>query len=573
MVLYRLFVLAWAFKCGFSIGGSVSCWQNNCLPCRTFVKNMVWSRNLSDAECNCTNFDPYITMYPVRQLNETSGQCMATRWDEFGLLQTGFRGRNVPYYATNVVVRPARVYVKAKAMCESRAFANYTHGVVRVHGHFGIKLQTKEVQYMINGTWISADYIDGDFFNDAYGSDPFHEFIFDLRLESTAIYYNYRRLVLTDLHASKKVGGIQLDGASGPWINWLTVYDNQCEIQCEIWKCHSDGECTCMDVIPTVAPVEEVEDFTLLCVVLVIMLTNIIVLVCTLCFWRCYGKATRLEEEEGRRSKRASSMYSVRSSYRRSNYQYRASRSDSGMGPGVGLSLQSCNRVKRRRSSRSKERLSRERMSRDDHTLREYDYGESVQEPKEKPKTPDAPPKPKKSVSAKEPQPKQKARSKNQRSKNNRALRHQKQAPAPEAGTVEMVKVKPIKRKKKKKRAKRSKDQVELNHVKQAKKSSKKNPPAVVAHKKRKDSEPKADAQSFSRGPGSVPNLKTSFARSSSSSDVTRMNKDETITSNSTLTSTIVSKQGTASSERDRERPVEAEGYYPSIPGNVKLYE
>merc|ERR1719433_2337933 len=103
----------------------------------------------------------------------------------------------------------------------------------------------------------------------------------------------------------------------------------------------------------------------------------------------------------------------------------------------------------------------------------------------------------------------------------------------------------------KKKRAKRSKDQVELNHVKQAKKSSKKNPPAVVAHKKRKDSEPKADAQSFSRGPGSVPNLKTSFARSSSSSDVTRMNKDETITSR------------TASSERDhmdRERPVEAEG-------------
>jgi len=556
MVLYRLFVLAWAIKCVFSLGGSVSCWQNNCLPCRKYVPDMVWSKNLSDAECNCTNWEPNVKMFNVKHLNETSGQCMSTEWTEFNVMKTGFRGRNIPFYTTDVVMRPARVYVKAKASCASRAFANYTQGVVRVHGHFGIKLEMSDVHYMINGSWVWADYADGDFFDDAYGSDPFHEFIFDLRLESTAIYYNYRRLVSTELHASKTIGGIQLDGASGPWMNFVTLYDAHCEVsvnQCEYYRCDKNGDCWCVDT--TEAPLPEVEEAGLLYVVLFIMITNIMCLVAFTCGFRCYA-AVHSDEEEGRRSKRASSMF--RGSYRRSTQHfqsYRSNRAESGNCSGIGLSLQ-CNRNKHRRSSRSKDRLSKDRISKDNHTLREFDYGEKVEEPKEKAKTPDAPQKPKKSVSAKEPQPKTKIRKK---SKNNRANRPKKQAPASEAGTVEMVK--PIKRKKKKKnaRTKKSKDQVELNHVKQAKKKSKKNPP-VVDHKKRKDSEPKAEAQSFSQGSaasasGLAPNLKNSFAKSSSK---------------------------TASSERDlldRGRPMEAEGsrfiplHSPNIPGNVKLYE
>lgn len=561
MVLYRLFVLAWAIKCVFSLGGSVSCWQNNCLPCRKYVPDMVWSKNISDAECNCTNWEPNVKVFNVKRLNETSGQCMKTEWTEFNVLKTGFRGRNIPFRTTDVVMRPARVYVKAKASCASRAFANYTQGVVRVHGHFGIKLEISEVHsdvhYMINGSWVWADYADGDFFDDAYGSDPFHEFIFDLRLESTTLYYNYRRLVSTELHASKTIGGIQLDGASGPWMNFVTLYDAHCEVntQCEFYRCDKKGDCYCVDT--TEAPLPEVEEENLLYVVLVIMITNILCLVAFTCGFRCYA-AARTDEEESRRSKRASSMF--RGSYHRRStgrfQSYRSNRSDSGRGSDIGLNLQ-YNRDKPRRRSRSKDR-SKNRISKDNHTLGDFDYGEKVKEPKEKPKTPNAPPKPKlpkKSVSAKEPQPKPKKPRK--KPKNNPANRHNKQAPASEAGTVEMVK--PNKRKKKKKnaRTKKSKDQVELNHVKQAKKKSKKNPP-VVAHRKRKDSEPKAEAQSFSQGSaasGPVPNLKNSFAKSSSSSDI--MIKEETMTSK------------TASSERDlngRVRSMEAEGY-------VKLYE
>merc|ERR1719354_491934 len=280
---------------------------------------------MSDADCNCTNFRPDIVQLDTRSLNESSGQCVmtATSRKEFNLLETGYEGKNIPYYTHNVVHRPARVWIKAKARCSERAFSNYTVGVVRVHGHFGIRLLTKDVYYMVNGTWIWADYLNGDFFDDNWGEDPFHEFLFDLRMESTAIYYNYNHLVTTTLHANQISGGIQLDGGSGPLLNWVTLYHNECEeAKCKYWQCDSAGNCVCVDIVPTTVPVEKVEDERLLWVILAIMFTNIFCLILFTVLIRCYGKFKRPRrprgDSEGRRSKRTSSLYSRASSMRRS---------------------------------------------------------------------------------------------------------------------------------------------------------------------------------------------------------------------------------------------------------------
>jgi len=323
-------VLAWALKHVHSVGldnnamGRVSCIDDKCLPCRRFVSDFVWTMNMTKEDCNCTqqlnNFDPYVRAHTVNSYNESSGQCYRAPGaaTEFDLLMTGFEDRNIPFHAENAVMRPARVYVKAVAACSSRKYTDYTQGVVRVHEHFGIRLLPPFVYVMYNGSWeLSKAHMRGTFFinDDEMVQSPFHEIIFDLRIDSTQIYYNTIRLVNTSLHAHQMLGGIQLDGASGPWMNWLAVYDDQCDVNCYRWEC-DEKDCFCVDVLATPAPVVEVEDAGLLIVILFVMLTNIGCLILFTVFWRCYGKTQRRREEEaeGRRSKRNSSMYSGRGS-------------------------------------------------------------------------------------------------------------------------------------------------------------------------------------------------------------------------------------------------------------------
>jgi len=554
---------------------------------------------MSDADCNCTNFNPYVGVHTTRSLNASLGQCVQTpdSHHEFDLLETGFEGVNIPYYSANVVHRPARVYIKAKANCFKRAFTNYTLGVVRVHGHFGIRLLTKDVYYMVNGSWIWADYLTGDFFDDNWGEDPFHEFIFDLRKESTAIYYNYNHLVTTTLHANKISGGIQLDGGSGPLLNFVSVYDNQCEVKCEYWQCDDQGNCICVDIIPTTPPVEEVEDAGLLMVILCIMITNICCLIFFTVFWRCYGKAQR--DSEGRRSKRASSLYSRASSMRRStafihtpssNYNTPNPRRQSmEVSQNVGRSVKdSEGRADTRlsRPQRTNRRGSRDKVHRENgkpHTKpkppregnkvnREGIRPSPNRGPSGKPKSrqgKNAQGKPRKKAN-KKPKPKMRiipSPVENDEPASAEVLKRKKHDVFPnsrDAGVVNMVeekkKEKPVGRAKKNSKKKVTKQEVELTHVQRAESSlvqkqrnkTKENPPSKVGlvHEKRKDSEPKAQveartekhASSFSSlAPDStqVPPLKISFARSSSSSD--NMHKDDTPASSLLINNSVIS--------------------------------
>jgi len=519
---------------------------------------------MSDADCNCTNFNPYVGVHTTRSLNASSGQCVQTRdsHHEFDLLETGFEGVNIPYYSANVVHRPARVYIKAKANCLKRAFTNYTLGVVRVHGHFGIRLLTKDVYYMVNGSWIWADYLTGDFFDDNWGEDPFHEFIFDLRKESTAIYYNYNHLVTTTLHANKISGGIQLDGGSGPLLNFVSVYDNQCEVKCEYWQCDDQGNCICVDIIPTTPPVEEVEDAGLLMVILCIMITNICCLIFFTVFWRCYGKAQRPRrprgDSEGRRSKRASSLYSRASSIRRStafihtpssNYNTPNPRRQSmEVSQNVGRSVKdSEGRADTRpsRPQRTNRRGSRDKAHRENgkpHTKpkppregnkvnREGIRPSPNRGPSGKPKSrhgKNAQGKPRKKAN-KKPKPKMRRNSSRKTVKSNKVsiipspvesdepasaevLKRKKHDVFPnsrDAGVVNMVeekkKEKSVGRAKKNSKKKVTKQEVELTHVQRAesplvqkqRNKTKENPPSKVGlvHEKRKDSEPKAQVE------------------------------------------------------------------------------
>merc|ERR1719483_1627839 len=565
---------------------------------------------MSDADCNCTNFNPYVGVHTTRSLNASSGQCVQTpdSHHEFDLLETGFEGVNIPYYSANVVHRPARVYIKAKANCFKRAFTNYTLGVVRVHGHFGIRLLTKDVYYMINGSWIWADYLTGDFFDDNWGEDPFHEFIFDLRKESTAIYYNYNHLVTTTLHANKTSGGIQLDGGSGPLLNFVQVYDNQCEVKCEYWQCDDQGNCICVDIIPTTPPVEEVEDAGLLMVILCIMITNICCLIFFTVFWRCYGKTKRPRrprgDSEGRRSKRASSLYSRASSMRRStafihtpstNYNTPNPRRQSmEVSQNVGRSVKdSEGRADTRlsRPQRTNRRGSRDKAHRENgkpHTKpkppregnkvnREGIRPSPNRGPSGKPKSrqgKNAQGKPRKKANKK---PKPKMRIIPSPVENDEpasaeqgvevVLKRKKHDVFPnsrDAGVVNMVeekkKEKPVGRAKKNSKKKVTKQEVELTHVQRAESSlvqkqrnkTKENPPSKVglAHEKRKDSEPKAQveaqtekhASSFSSlAPDSTQAPPLKISFARSSSSSDNMHKDDTPASSLLINNSVIS--------------------------------
>jgi len=596
MVLYRLFVLAWALKHVHSVGlgnnamGRVSCINDKCLPCRRFVSDFIWTMNMTKEDCNCTqqlnNFDPYVRAHTVKSYNESSGQCYRVPGaaTEFDLLMTGFEDRNIPFHAENAVMRPARVYVKAVAACSSRKYTDYTQGVVRVHEHFGIRLLPPFVYVMYNGSWeLSKAHMRGTFFinDDEMVQSPFHEIIFDLRIDSTAIYYNTIRLVNTSLHAHQMFGGIQLDGASGPWMNWLAVYDDQCDVNCYRWEC-DEKDCFCVDVLATPAPVVEVEDAGLLIVILFVMLTNIGCLILFTVFWRCYGKTQRVnsktkkQEAEGRRSKRNSSMYSGRGSAygRRSTMQPRPSvstRTESQEHSAFGRSLSDNIRASRpgalSRASQDSIRLTSREGENEKEDLK-------PPKPSGKPK----PPKPTKNAQPKKPKPKKKTcpkQTKKNRSKSKKDNKKKK-------GVTEMTKANAAKDNRTKKKpkqanspasqervkteAKASADAVsavELNHQnveqnvaerttrnsKLDKNPSKESVGLVHAINKRKDSEPKAEAQSFSLqrpNPNSFLPVKISFARSSSSSD--NMGKEET-----PVSKTISPER----SEIERERVIE----------------
>merc|ERR1719285_334194 len=566
---------------------------------------------MSDADCNCTNFDPYVRTHTTRSLNASSGQCVQTPGShhEFDLLETGCDGVNIPYYSANVVHRPARVYIKAKANCFKRAFANYTLGVVRVHGHFGIRLLTKDVYYMVNGSWIWADYLTGDFFDDNWGEDPFHEFIFDLRKESTAIYYNYNHLVTTTLHANKISGGIQLDGGSGPLLNFVSVYDNQCEVKCEYWQCDDQGNCICVDIIPTTPPVEEVEDAGLLMVILCIMITNICCLIFFTVFWRCYGKAQRPRrprvDSEGRRSKRASSLYSRASSIRRSTAFIHTPSSNYNT-PNPRRQLMEVSRNVGRGVKDSEGRADT-RLSRPQRTNRRGRRDKAHREngkPHTKPKPPregnkvnregirpspntgsSGKPKSKQGKNTqakhrkranKKPKPKMRRNSSRKSVKSNKVsiipspvesdepasaevLKRKKYDVFPngrDAGSVNMVeekkKEKPISRAKKNSKKKVTKQEVELTHLQKQRNKTKENPPSKVGlvHEKRKDSEPKAQveartekhASSFSSlAPDSTQVPPLKISFARSSSSSDNMHKDDTPASSLLINNSVIS--------------------------------